>query len=307
MKRFILRFLVFALLVVGVFGSICVLEIGWEIRHYRETEVLAPTNATILVFNDSQTDMGIDSDDYPEFFNFSAHGRTLDQSELVLIDLLASNPGKFKTVLIDVSPSSAVDDFNLPIENMGYASQYYILHFLHREENIRDLTHALVVMRDNMVGKRWRHFWRSLRGRQTFRSSFGGVYTPKPETLSIVARPAFEGNIRGRSIVYNQCPELTDDAPVFGILDRIVRQVVRTGARPVLMTTPWHAQLLAACDAQRLAVFSDRMRAYADRKGIRYLDYLSLKLPEDHWYDGQHLNVRGAKAFTALVKKDLER
>lgn len=306
MKRFIIRSAVFMGTLVLVFGSICVWELRYELRAYRN-EIKAPSTAHTLVCNDSQAEMSVNPKVDATFFNFSAPGRTMDQAYLAMLDLFKANPRQFKTVVVDISPSAAADTFDQPIPKMGYASQYYLLHWLHRRENTRDMTGEFVVFRDNMVGRRWRLFWRSLRGRAHFTSSICGAYKPVMEALAVSRPKDFRGQFKARAITVNKAPVVTEDAPIFTHVGRIVRLARAQGAEPVLLTTPWHTNLLQVCDAAHIARFERTMETMAQKWNCRYLNMLRHPLPDDGWYDAQHLNVRGAKLFTPALRAALEK
>jgi len=305
MKRFIIRSAFFAFVVVLVFGSICAFELRYELNAYRE-EVKAPEAASILVCNDSQFDMSVNPEVDPAFFNFSAHGRTMDQALLAMLDVFAANPGRFRTVAIDISPSAAVDKFDQAIPDMGYASQYYLLHWLHPRENKRDMTGQIAVFRDNMVGRRWRLFWRSLRGKGEFTSSICGRFTPVIESQSVISPKDFKGQFRARAHTVNDVPSLTADAPIFSHIDDIIRFVRANGAEPVIVTTPWHPELLNACKAEKLTAFTKVVSDYAKRNNCRYVDLLRASFPDNCWYDAQHLNLKGSKAFTPMLRSALK-
>jgi len=300
MKKFIFRSALFLGIVALVFGAICGFELRHELRAYRE-ELKAPAEATILVCNDSQAEMSVNPSVDKAFFNFSAAGRTMDQAYLAMLDVFAANPGRFKTVVVDISPSAAVDKFDQAIPNMGYASQYYLLHWLHPKENRRDMTGQIAVFRDNMVGRRWRLFWRSLRGKGEFTSSICGRFKPAPLALALVQPDDFKGQFKARAHTVNDVPALTADAPIFTYVDDIVRFARQNGAEPVILTTPWHPVLLEACKPEKLAAFTKAVTDYAKRTGCRYVNLLHTVLPDDCWYDAQHLNLKGSKAFTPML------
>jgi len=304
MKRFILRSSLFIGIVALVFGTICGLELRYEFRAYRE-ELKASAGASILVNNDSQLEMSVDPAVEPAFFNFCASGRTMDQSYLAMLDILAANPGRFKIVLIDISPSAAVDRFDQAIADMGYAAQYYLLHWMHPRENRRDMTGQLGVFRDNMVGRRWRLFWRALRGKGEFTSSIGGRYKPARMALAVALPEDFRGQLKARAYTVNSVPTLTADAPIFTYADDIVRLARERGAEPVIVTTPWHRELMKACDADKMAAFERTVADYAQRRGCRYVNFLRTEFPDDCWYDAQHLNDKGARLFTPMLKSAL--
>ena len=43
------------------------------------------------------------------------------------------------------------------------------------------------------------------------------------------------------------------------------------------------------------------MSAWTAERSIRYLNFLKERFPDDCWYDGNHLNDRGARLFTPML------
>lgn len=302
MKRFVTRFLLFASAVALTLGGICALEIVAELKAYRQ-ELVAPEGATVAVAGDSQLAMGVDSVAYPEFFNFSTHGKSLDQSWLSLLDIVDANPGRIRTVILDVTPANAVG-FGARISDMGYASQYYLLHYLHPQENIRDLSGAIKVMRDNMVGRRLRLLSRALRGKKTFRSSLFGSFTPDTPVLSRTNPAGYRAMLVGKVGEVRANLPIPPDSALFGILDGVVA-LREKGVDVVLITSPWCAELRTACDQERLDGFFALLRDYAGRKGVRYLNLFDVPLDPECWRDGHHLNAKGAREFTRFLQAAL--
>lgn len=307
MKRFLIRSVLFALLVIGAIGFVCVAEIVAELRAYRE-ELVAPDSARVVVCNDSQTGAAIDPEFDPVFFNFSAHGRALDQAYLTLIDILDRNGGdRLKTVVFDVSPASAVGSFTGPLDQMGYSGKYWLVHYLHHRESTRDFSGGLVVARDNLVGRRLRLFWRKVRGKKDFTSSLKGEFI----TTDIVDKRdcpmRYWGLLQAKACSAAEAGNLTATSPfATHVLDRVVALTRARGVRLVLMTTPWNRDLREACGEARLAVFSKAVADFAASRGCPYLDFLRLELAENEWGDGNHLNHAGARVFTRQLKAALQ-
>lgn len=304
MKRFIIRASIFIGTVLLVFGSICGVELVYELNAYRR-EIKAPPSAHILVCNDSQLEMSVNPAVDDAFFNFSASGRTMDQAYLAMLDIFAANPGQFKTVVIDFSPSAAADKFDQAIPDMGYAAQYYLLHWLHPKENRRDMTGQIAVFRDNMVGRRWRLFSRSLRGKAEFTSSICGRFKPADVALAVFRPDDFSGQWKARANGVNMADSVTPDSPVFTYAEDIIRLVRANGAEPVVMTTPWHSALLKAVKPEKLASFESAVAGFAKKHGCKYVNLLRAEFPDKCWYDAQHLNEKGAKLFTPMLRNAL--
>jgi len=307
MGRFVVRVCLFGLLVVVTIGGLCAVELLYEVRQYLRHEVVAPPEARIFIGNDSQTADAVDSRTYPQVFNFSSPARRMDQTHLALKDVLTANPGKFKVVLIDMSPIAAVEKFDQPISELGYAAQYYLLHWLHWKENTRDMSGQLKVCRDNMVGRRLRHFLRAARGKKKFVSSIGGEFQPRDESMGLLDPGYFKSQCEGRALYFNASPPVSESSDIFKYVDAILAEADKYGAEAVLMTTPLERSLRNALEEDRVKAFSKTVRDYAARNGCRYLDFMEEDFPADHWFDAQHLNVRGAKAFTGKLIKALEK
>lgn len=308
MKRFLVRSVLFALLVIGAIGSVCVAEISAEIHAYRR-EVCPPDGLDVLVCNDSQTGGDVDPEVCPRVFNFSAHGRALDQAALTVLDVLEADIGRqIKTVVFDVTPAAAVASQTCRLADMGYSAKYWLIHYLHPEENIRDLDGGLVVARDNLVGRRLRHFWRALRGKVVFRSSLFGEFI----TTDIVDKRScprrYWALLKGKANSTKGLTELTVDSPfAVAVLDQLVERVRASGRNLLIITTPWNADLRTACGAAGVAAFGQVMEDYARTRNCAYANFLSAEFADEEWGDGNHLNRRGARRFTRLLADELAR
>jgi len=307
MKRFIVRSLAFILLVVVVIGGICAAEIAAEIGAYNE-ELRAPEGASVLLCNDSQLGNSVDPSIRSEFFNFCAHGRTLDQAYLVMKDALDRDTDRrIRTVVFDVSPA-AVGGLDVPLNALGFSAKYWLIHYLHRRENIRDLKNGWVVARDNLVGRRLRLFWRAVRGVGVFRSSLVGSYTHFNQCDKREAPERFQGLLKGKVSQCQDLETLTLESPfVNSVLLKVVSCAHEHGVRLVFVTTPWHPDLIRACGEGRLESFSLLMSRFAMKSGCDYLDLLRLEFEEGCWLDANHLNACGARMFTPRLFVELQK
>jgi len=239
------------------------------------------------------------------FFNFSAPGRTMDQAYLAMIDIFAANPGQFKTVVIDISPLAAVDNFDQAISDMGYASQYCLLHWMHPKENRRDMTGQIAVFRDNMVGRRCRLFSRYLRGKIKFASSVRGQFKPVNIALAITKPDDFRRQCASKAQEVNGPESVTLESPIFVYAEDVVKIARDNGAEPVILTTPWHPSLLKAVNPEKIAAFEGAVSEFAGRCGCKYVNLLRMAFPDCCWYDANHLNENGAKLFTPMLRNAL--
>ena len=302
MKKFIAKSILFAALVVGVIGGLCAWEIFAEIRAYR-AELVAPEGATILLCGDSQLSNAVDPGVCPEFFNFSAHGRALDQSYMIAMDALRANRGRLGLLAVDVSPAAATWPLDSPIGNMSFSGNYWLVHYLHPDENTRDLSGGFRVVRDCLVGRRLRHAWRAIRGKVEFHSSLEGKYTPSAEVLKVDNPKAFAGLLHQKVGLTKGAADVSRDSLMFATLDKMVRLAHDEGVGIVIVTTPWHPDLIELCGEAELDRFSGKLAAWAAERGIGYADLLKARFPEECWLDANHLNSAGARLFSPMLLK----
>ena len=300
MKKFIIRSLLFAALVFGVIGGLCALEISAEIRAYRR-ELVAPPGASLAVCSDSQLGDSVDPEVCPAFFNFSAHGRTLDQGLMVMGDLLRANSGRFRVVVVDVSPSAAVWPLDLPIDKMLFSGNYWLLHYLHFRENTRDMGAGFRVARDCLVGRRLRHFWRAVRGKVVFHSSLRGMFTPQEGVLKADEPEQYAGLLRTKAGEARGSGDIDFGSPVFVPLAKMAELAQEHGVELVLVTAPWSRDLIDLCGEAELDRCTAVVARWASARNVRYLNFLKEPFPDDCWYDGNHLNDKGARLFTPML------
>ena len=302
MKRFVFRLASFALIVIVTVGGFCVAEVAAEIRAYHR-ELIAQPGATIFVCGDSRTEWELNPEFWPELFNFSVSGRPMDQVYLTALDVLRANPGKFRTMLVDVSVETAKLDYDLPVERMPGGTKYLLLYLLHRDEPIRSLTGWLGLFRDVMTERRLRHVWQVVRGKKRFQSSLASGYNCMTHCLKSSDPEKF----RARNRRWCEQTRALLDSPssrsrYFELLDRIVRLARNHAIECVFITPPWHPDLLEMAGAGRIRGFVDVVARYAEQKGCRYVDMTDMRLPEDCWADGTHLNHKGAKRMTIALR-----
>lgn len=310
MGRFIIRVLLFATIVTVVIGGICALEIVEEVAAYRR-EVVAPEGATTLLCNDSQLGNAVDPSIGREFFNFCSHGRTLDQALFVMQDVLDSpdNRGRIRRVIFDVSPASLVWLSGNPVGELDYSGKFYLLHLLHPTLSrcFRDFDGVIRVARDNLVGRRLRHALRSVRGREAFRSSMFGEYTPASEALLVCSPARFAASASAKCRQAGAFEKVGDGDFAFRVLDAVIAAAKERDVELIIVSSPWHRDLVCACGTERIAEFERHLAGFAERNGCRYLSFLHEELPADCWLDANHLNAVGAAKFTRVLEKSVMR
>lgn len=301
MKRFLKRGFLFAMLLFVLIGGVCLAEIAAEILAYRK-ELMAPADATVFVCGDSRTEKGLDPAFWPGLFNFSVSGRPFEQTYLMAKDIVVANPCRFKILLVDISPERARCDYDEPVGKMA-CPQFFLLYFLHLDERLRPLDGIAGVFRDAMVEKRLRLVWRVIRGKKSFRSSLAGGYVNKDCCLKMTSPDVFSRRARRLS---EETQELFSEPSrkerYFDLINRIVGWGRANGIEVVLLTLPWHPDLVRMAGSENVFRFTDTVSEFARRNGCRYLNLMGTPLPEDCWMDGNHVNGKGAARVTELVR-----
>lgn len=304
MKRFLCNLFLFFVIVAIVIGGVAALEIVAEIRAYHR-EVVPPQGADILLVNDSQLANAVDPDLAPRFFNFCAPARLLDQAFMTATDVL-DTCGGIKIVVLDVSPYILNTPIDAPLNKIGYPAQYWLLHLLHYDLNIRNLDGIIKVARDNLVGKRLRHARRALSGKIEFVSSLRGYRCAYRECNKRDNRPLYDGILQAKVKDSIGLASITAESEVFGYLLRIANALERKGVKVVFTTTPWHADLLAAFQNGELDHFTKLMNGFCSQHKFPYLDFLRMSIPEEEWLDAFHLNIYGQRRFTPAFLKAID-
>jgi len=303
-KKFIVKSVCFAALAVSVIGGACVAEIVAEIRAYRR-EIVAPEGASVLLCGDSQLGNAVDPSEGPEFFNFSAHGRTFDQAYLTMLDVLDAkeNVGRLRKVLIDVSPAALTWLADHPAGDLDFSGKYYLIYLLHWCEagKLRSMEGWLRVARDNLVGRRLRLFWRSLRGKGTFVSSLRGSFTPSDKAMLVESPESFAETVKIKLGHGRGFERVKDGDFSYRIIERTIEAARARSVEVVLVTTPWHDDLVRACGAESIGAFERTLSDFAKDHGCRYVNLLHRQFPADAWMDANHLNAKGAKLFTKIL------
>ena len=307
MKRFVLKLVGFAALVVAVIGGVSIAEIAAEISAYRR-EMVAPDGASVLFCNDSQTEQAVDPSVCSSFFNFSSSGRTLDQAYFTMCDTLdaPANKGRIRQVVFDVSPASLVWLAGRPVGDLDFSGRYYLIHLMHPKaaREFRRFDGWARTMRDNLVGRRLRHFWRAVRGKVTFESSLGGGFQAKTE-VGPDSPESFARSVDFKADQSAGCGAVKEDDFAYRILEKVVAAAKARGVELVFVTTPWHEDLIRACGEEAMSAFERRLEAFAARHNCRYLNFLREPFPDAAWMDANHLNAAGAKLFTKLLAEHL--
>ena len=303
------KFLSYAILFLGfpaVLGAVwTAFVVTMDYRSYMGA-LPAPSGATVAVCGDSQTKDALDPSIVPGLFNFSTAATTCDQDILRLQDLLVANRGKFKYVLLDVSPLKVGYSTERPVSELNAARVHALLHFYHLPVNRRDFGSVGALWRDVICTRKYNEFRKSILRGRPWRSSMAGAFAPDKEKGFL--NPKYKAkaleDAKEKADRVNRRPPATPSFPIFGILAESVGLVRASGAIPVLTTMPLSAALRREMDPSRLAAFRAAVQIVARRLDVTWLDYLGTDLSDEFWHDCNHLNRDGAKAFSTIFAKD---
>ncbi len=303
------KFLSYAILFLGmpaVLGAVwTAFVVTMDYRSYMGA-LPAPSGATVAVCGDSQTKDALDPSIVPGLFNFSTAATTCDQDILRLQDLLVANRGKFKYVLLDVSPLKVGYSTERPVSELNAARVHALLYFYHLPVNRRDFGSVGALWRDVICTRKYNEFRKSILRGRPWRSSMAGAFAPDKEKGFL--NPKYKAkaleDAKEKADRVNRRPPATPSFPIFGILAESVGLVRASGAIPVLTTMPLSAALRREMDPVRLAAFRAATQTVARRLDVTWLDYLGTDLSDELWHDCNHLNKDGAKAFSTIFAKD---
>lgn len=305
MKRFLSYAILFLSLPVVLGAAWTAFVVTADYRSYTGA-LAAPADAAIAVCGDSQTKDALDPAVIPGLFNFSTAATTCDQDILRLQDVLVANRGRFKYVLLDVSPLKIGYSTERPVSELNAARVHTLLHLYHLPVNRRDFGSVGALWRDVVCTRKYNEFRKSILRGRPWRSSMAGAFAPDKEKgfLNPKYREKALADAKEKADRVNRRAPATPSLPMFGVLAESVGLVRAAGATPVMTTMPLSAALRREMDPSRLAAFRAAVQTVARRLDVVWLDYLGADLPDELWHDCNHLNRDGAKAFSKMFAKD---
>lgn len=298
MKKFTSSILAFASIPCGAALLWSVFVVSLDYRSYRAS-LTCPAGRDIAVCGDSQTRAALDPDVIPRLFNFSTAATHPDQNYLRLLDMLDANPGKFRYVLLDITPLHVgFDESASPLSEAGSARVHALIHCYRWSESRRPLGSATLLFRDVVLDRKFNEIRKALRRGRQYRSSLaGGFYAADKAGFSENREEAMSHALAlaGR---FNGKKPFSRNERVVGLLKASVAAVRAAGVKPVVITTPLAPAALRRMDPGKIYSFTNEVAAVARSLDVRYLDCLALDLPESCWRDANHLNKKGAVAFS---------
>ncbi len=305
MKRFLVKLSFFAFCVVVIFGGWSAALLIAEHMSYQK-EIVMPKDAHILICGDSHTEAALDPTHFPGLYNFSQSACELDQSYLKLIDFFRANPGKIKTVIIDVSPLQLYcNDVTMPLVDAGSCAMLFLLHCYHPAESHRSLDGIVGIFRDTILAKRTRALWKTIRKKRPYKSSLKGGYIASEKQGFVFIKDKVVKEMRNCANEINTSWHLTENVPIVQEVLKMIRLAKSNGAEVVLMTTPLHREFTQMIDKKRLDDFFALLNQIAARESLRYVNCLYWDFPDEQWRDGNHLNKYASEEFTKKIKLEV--
>ena len=305
MKKFLLKALLFLALPAVLGAAWTAFVVVCDYRSYTSA-LVAPADATVAVCGDSQTKDALDPAVVPGLFNFSTAATTCDQDLLRLKDVLDANRGRFRYVLLDVSPLKVGYGTERPVSELNAGRVHALLHFYRFRENRRRFGSVGALWRDVVCTRKFNEFRKSLLRGKPWRSSMAGEFGPGRERgfVDPKYRERALADVKDKAQRINGRSPADPSLPIFAILGESVAMVRAAGATPVVTTMPLSGELRREIDPARLEAFRKSLKATADSLGVSWLDYLGTDIPDELWKDANHLNKDGAAAFSAVFAKD---
>jgi hypothetical protein len=308
MKKFLTKSLTFSciliLLTAGWMASIVFVELA----AYRK-EIKVPDGADILVCGDSQPAHALNPELWPELFNFSKDATLLDQSRLKTIDILAANPGRINTLILDVTPLKYYgNNPSKPLSQEPASVEQMLIYLTHPHESTRPLGNLVQGFRDTILVKKTGKLHRFIKSKRPYISNLKGGYRPYEKSGLRNAPTLFEKNICRLSNEINTAPETSTETGAFEEWLKTISAARRAGVkRVVLITTPFHPRQISAIKQERIERFLSAVKAFAAENNCDYFNFLDTAIPDFGWRDGNHLNVNGAHIFTEACRKAVTR
>lgn len=305
MRRFLKRLFLFASIPATVAVAWTAFVVAMD-RHSYVKALQMAEGETVLVCGDSQTKDALDPAAIKGLRNFSTAATTCDQDAMRLSDMLDANEGKVRYVLLDASPLKIGYDVSTPVSELNAARVHMLLHVYHLRDGRRPFGSVLALWRDVVFTRKFNEFRKSIIRRKPWRSSMAGGFDPSKESGFSSRKHAnlAWADVADKAKRLNSRPPASAGLQFFANLEEQVALVRSHGATPVITTMPLSGHLREAIEKDRLEAFTRETSALAKRLGVEYLDYLGMDLPEDCWHDANHLNSRGAEAFSARFEAD---
>ncbi len=311
MKKFLVYSSTFLALFLFVVGSLSVGVLMAERRAY-EHEIVMPEGKNVVALGDSQMQNAFNDEYWHELFNYNLPSSWASQRMALFIDILSKNPNQIKYLILDLVPYQYYTKTGEVAD--GRAGNYFLLYFWHRNDPLCEpepsfVSRTLDFVKRRLLKRVSRLFkYKNLVKKGKYRSYTDGRGKP-------LSKSSFDPN---DEIMYEKSVRLTKERVdnfnnMTDISEKMWRNTVRLidyalaqGIKVVLITTPVHIRERGCHDTQKEVVFFDRVKGLAYEKNVPYINCYDWEFPDLEWYDANHLNKAGSKAFTYRFKEVFE-
>ena len=239
-------------------------------------------------------------------FNLADVSQSLFYDHALLTKYLGRLPA-LKLVILPVSYFSLgyqLDDGVERWRSYYYFKFYGLLHRDWRQDwNVRNFSDYFLC--DEQLGGIKNVFWGTIKDVSTDYDPLGGwtnrVANPAGEkqlSLSESAQVALE---RHHNLMKSQHVQEN-----VAVLEDIIHELKIRGIKLVLVTTPVTRYYSDGMDARQYQQMQDILKRLSSDYGVSYFNYgFDSRFSDEDYYDSDHLNLRGAKKFSLLLKTDV--
>ncbi len=305
MKAFLIRVLLFALLLVAVYGGWSGALLWAEWSAYRQ-ELVMPEGRDIVVIGDSQTEALLDPERFPRLFNFSQSAIAMDQIVLKQKNMLEANPGRIRLFILDLSPYQMfTHDLSQALVDSGPSGSRFLLHCWNFEDNRRPLTGLPTLFRDIVLAKQSKELSRAIRKGRPYRSTLRGGFLPSTLRGFEQFPKKVRKEIGWKTREINEAPlRILDQA--FDAAQAFVDRAKAAGIPVLVLTTPYHPAFRADVSPERTELFFGRLETFVKANGCTYLNTYTMPFDDSCWRDSHHLNRKAVPEYTEAVRKTAE-
>lgn len=263
---------------------------------------------TVVVCCDSQTETSLNPEYFPELFNFSLSSAPVEEYVIKVDDVLR-NANDIELVIFDISPMKAccrgLTAANLVAHDSAKCyCEYFLLHPFKYPTLCMAAAHCFTTQ---IVKDKWldiRHFY--FRRKKKYSGYVGGGFRELDSAAFVDSRTKALELASKKASETESGAFLCDD--IFRVdIAHMIKQVKGHGKEFVFITIPLHQVLRDKIGQRKMDAFRLAMRDYCSEVGCEWIDYSELQFPDECWYDANHLNSKGAKIFTIMLRDELKR
>ncbi len=285
MKPFVKCILVFLVLVVASTALLASLLVQQERRRY-ERNITIHGYESVIVCSDSQTEVSLNPELFPELFNVSRSGQPFCYTVTKSMDCLKINKGKARVVLIPVH-------FNR-LDCGGFTKQLPYDHY----QLVIPVLHGEIVWLEKLlpaIGNRLFRHRENDYGTFVVNEKCG--FASNPEKMK-----RYISN-RVRASNSNICWNDFENSDFVNRLHQFIEDVKSANCVPVIISTPLHRELREGF--VHWNEFNTVISSVTNRHQCAWLNYVDMPFSDTEFADANHLNFKGSERFTKRVRSDL--